>query len=265
MKTINKLQFGISALQAGQKSATVNAEPTLIAASTPGKFTLSSPVTKALNIAVGENVMFHNNIPQVEAAIQNGDEAIVAYAEENGIDLNTREGQDAVLAAFTGWFISKGVKRYTKLGEPVMGNERTTKEEKAKYLAEHAMEIVEANREALVAQFGELSDEELAEKLTVDMVESPKFHVSSGSKTSTTSNATGVGCQLGFTDSAIWGALKADLGEEAPKMNRIFKVCLDEIASVKYSNGYEDIDILVAPIEFKEDVRPVVRATKSAE
>lgn len=265
MKLGTKLSFGVTAVQAGQKSATVNAAPQLIANSTSGKFVITSPVSKALNIAVGENVMFLNNIAGVELAIQNRVPEVVAYAKENGIDISTREGEDAVLAAFKQWFIAKGVLLYTAKGEPMMATERFTKEDKAKYLAEHAAEIVEANRDALVEQFGELSDEELAEKLTVDMVESPKYHAMSGSKTATTASATGVGCQLNFTDSSIWNTLKADLGDEATKKNRVFDVALDEIQRVEYNNGRENVMIDIAPITFVEDVDPIVRCKKDAE
>ena len=263
MKLGNKISFGVQAVQAGQKSSTVNAAPQLIANSTSGKFVITSPVSKALNVAVGENVMFLNNIQGVEAAIQARVEDVVNYAAENGIDINTREGEEQLLAAFTQWFIAKGVKQYDAKGNPIMASERYTKDDKAKYLDEHKMEIVDANRDALVAQFGEMSDEELAEKLTIDMVEAPKFHACSGSKTATTASATGVGCQLNFTDTAIWGALKADLGDLATKKNRIYNVLLDEVQKVDFNNGKENVTIDIYPIEFVEDTDPIVRATKA--
>ena len=263
MKLGNKISFGVQAVQAGQKSSTVNAAPQLIANSTSGKFVITSPVSKALNVAVGENVMFLNNIQGVEAAIQARVEDVVNYAAEKGIDINTREGEEKLLAAFTQWFIAKGVKQYDSKGNPIMASERYTKDDKAKYLDEHKMEIVDANRDALVAQFGEMSDEELAEKLTIDMVEAPKFHACSGSKTATTASATGVGCQLNFTDTAIWGALKADLGDLATKKNRIFNVLLDEVQKVDFNNGKENVTIDIYPIEFVEDTDPIVRATKA--
>ena len=265
MKLGNKISFGVQAVQAGQKSSTVNAAPQLIANSTSGKFVITSPVSKALNIAVGENVMFLNNIAGVEAAIQQRVDDVVNYATENGIDINTREGEEQLLAAFTQWYIAKGVKQYDSKGNPVMASERYTKEDKAKYLAEHAMEIVDANRDALVAEFGEMSDEELAEKLTVDMVEAPKFHACSGSKTATTASATGVGCQLNFTDTSIWCALKADLGSAATKKNRVYDVTLDEAEEVEFNNGKENVKITIFPIEFVEDNDPIVREKKSAE
>lgn len=262
MKLGNKLSFGVTAIQAGQKSSTVNAAPQLVANSTSGKFTVTAPVSKALNIAVGENIMFLNNISNIEAAIQSQNEDIVAYAAELGIDINTREGEDALLHSLTQWWIAKGVPMYKKNGEPIMATERFTKEDKAKYLAEHAMEIVEANREALVEQFGELTDEELAEHLTVDMIESPKYHACYGSKTSTTASTTGVGCALSFTDSAIWGALKADLGEDATKKNRVFDVVLDEASEIEFNDGAKNVKVMVAPIVYLEDVDPIVRVKK---
>lgn len=259
---LGKLSFGVTAVQAGQKSATVNAEPVLVANSTAGKFVVTSPVSKALNIAVGENIMFLNNIPAVELAIQTRNEDVVAYAAEQGIDIDSREGQDALLNEFTQWFIAKGVPMYTSKGEPIMSTERFTKEDKAKYLAEHALEIVAANREALVEQFGEGTDEELASHLTVDMVESPKYHAASGSRTATSSSSTGVGCQLNFTDSAIWGALKADLGEEKEKKNRVFDVVLKDAQETLYNNGKENVKITIIPIVYKEDADIIARAAK---
>ena len=263
MKTFGKFNFGIQAVQAGQKTSTANAEPQLIANSTAGKFVITAPVSKALNIAVGENIMFLNNIAGVEAAVQSRNEDVVAYAEELGLDLSTRDGEDALVAALTQWFIAKGVLQYTSKGEPVMATERYTKEDKAKYLAEHSMEIVDANRDALVEQFGTMSDEELAAHLTVDMVESPKSHAASGPTTATTASATGVGCQLVFTDSSIWNTLKKDLGDDATKKNRIYDVLLDEGQTANFNNGREEVSIYVLPIRFKEDVDPIVRVKKA--
>ncbi|AXF52179.1 MAG: hypothetical protein [crAssphage sp. isolate ctcc615] len=264
MKTFGKLTFGVQAVQAGQKSSTINAEPQLIANSTIGKFVITSPVSKALNIAVGENVMFLNNIAAVEAAVQAKGEDVRALATELGVDIDTKAGEDALVDHLTQWYIAKGVLQYTSKGEPIMASERYTKEDKAKYLAEHAMELVEANRDALVEQFGEMSDEELAQQLTVDMVESPKYHAASGSKTATTASTTGVGCQLIFTDTAIWAALKKDLGDDASKKNRIYNVVLDDAQKAEFNNGKENVEITILPISFKEDVDPITRVKKEA-
>lgn len=262
MKLGNKLSFGVTAIQAGQKSSTVNAAPQLVANSTSGKFTVTAPVSKALNVAVGERIMFLNNISNIEAAIQSQNEDIVAYAAELGVDINTREGEDALLRELTQWWIAKGVKMYKKNGEPIMATERFTKEDKAKHLAEHKMDMVDANRAILVEQFGELSDEELAERITVDMVESPKYHACYGAKTSTTASTTGVGCALGFTDSAIWGVLKADLDEDATKKNRVFDVLLNEASTIDFNDGCKNVKVTMLPIVYVEDVDPIVRVKK---
>lgn len=255
MKIVSKIKFGIDAVQAGQKSTAVNSFPTLTVNTTTGKFSLTPAVSKALCIVVGENVMFLNNINRVEQAVQERNEDIIAYAEENGIDLNTREGEDKVIEAFTQWFIAKGVPQYNSKGEPIMSRERFTKEDKAKYLENHALEIVEANREALIERFGNLTDEELASNLTVDMVESPKVQAVSGSKTSTTASTTGIGCSLYFTDTAIWNALKVNLGESATEINRVYDVLLSDAVKTDYYNGYKNVEITAYPIEFKEDVK----------
>lgn len=264
MIKLGKTSFGFSAVQAGQKNATVNAEPRLVANSTQGKFQITAPVSKAMNIAVGDNVMFINNIAAVEQAISQNHEDIVAWANENGVDLTSREGQDAALEAFTVWGIAKGLPQFDSKGNPVMVKERYTKEDKLKYIQLHAAELVEANREALIERVGnaDASDEELVAAITPEDIESPTVQSVSGSKTATTSNATGVGCQLNFTDTAIWGTLKANLGDDKTKKNRIFAVLLDEGFEVPVTNGYEEKSVMVYPIEFKADEDPIVRGEK---
>lgn len=262
MKLGNKIQFGVSAIVAGQKSNTVNAAPQLTVNSTCGKFCITSPVSKAMNLAVGENIMFLNNVAGVEAAIQARVDDVVAYAQENGIDIDSREGQDALLATFTQWFIAKGVPQYKSNGTPVMASERLTKDDKAKYLDAHKMELVAANRDALVAEFGDMSDEELADKLTIDMVEAPKYHACSGSKTASTSTATGVGLALNFSDTAVWNTLKADLGDDATKKSRIFNVLLDDAQTVDYNDGHKTVKVTIYPIEFEKDTDVVARTSK---
>ena len=265
MKLGNKVQFGFTAVQAGQKSSTVNAEPRLIVNSTTGKFVITAPVSKAMNIAVGENIMFLNNIANVEAAIQQRVEDVVAWANENGLDLNTREGQDAALKEFTVWAIAKGVLQYDSKGNPVMASVRYTEEDKKKFIAENAAALVAENRAALIERNGgeDADDETLASLISVDDIESPKYHAATGSKTATTGAATGVGCQLNFTDTAIWNALKADLGENKEKKNRIYAVNFEESFVTQVPNGKENVEVTAYPIEFLNDEDPIVRVAKA--
>lgn len=260
MEIGNGLKFGIQAVAAGQKSATVNAEPKLIANSTTGKFTITSPVSKALDVAVGENVMFLNNIPAVEAAIAAHNEQLVAYAKEHDIDIETREGQEKLLNAFRTWYVAKGVGMYDSKGNEIRASLRYTKDEKQAYINDHADEILEAYRAKLVELVGDenATDEELIAAIPLDMVKSPTYHVHSGSKTAATSNASGVGAQLNFTDTAIWTAIKDDLGEdEINKKNRTFKVNLNEAVETQFNNGKEVVTITAYPLEFEADTDPI--------
>lgn len=266
------IKFGINAVQAGQKSALLNATPQLIVKSTAGQFTITSPVSKALGIAVGENVMFLNNITGIEEMIQARPDDLVNYANEHNWDINTVEGKDALVKDLTVWYIAKGVLMFKRNGEPIMGTVRVTKEDKAAYIAEHALEMIQALSEEDKAAFAAArnlegaDDETLAGALTVDDVPSPTFHAASGSKTAATANATGVGLQLNFTDTAIWDALKGDLEKDAKGgVNRFFNVKLEEAEEVIYNNGKEDVKILAYPLEFDSDKAPMTRAKKDGE
>lgn len=252
---------GFSVMNAGQKSSTINALPQLIANSTQGKFMITSVVSKALNIAVGENVMFINNAQTIEQLIQNKADDVVAYANENGIDINTVEGQRQLLEDLTVYAIAKGLKKYDDKGNPIMASVRYTKEDKEKFIAEHGKEILDANRDALIERNGgvDADDDTLISLITADDVESPKYHDAEGSKTATTGTATGVGCPLNFTDTAIWNKLKADLGENKTKKNRVFNVLLDTPIQCEYRGE----SYVAYPIEFVEDNDPIVRGEKS--
>ena len=259
MKLGSKISFGFNAVQAGQKSATVNAQPQLIVSPTSGKFTITAPVSKKLQIAVGENIMFLNNISSVEQAIVQRDEALVNWAAENGVDLDSREGQDAVLKEFTVWAIAKGVLLYDAKGNPVMASERYSKADKEAFIKRNAANFLDSMRDALIERVGnpDASDEELIAAITVDDVESPKYHALSGSKTSTSSTATGIGLQLSFTDTAIWNSMKADLGNDKENYTRYYKVLLDDAFETEVNNGYQNETIFAYPVEFGEDVELV--------
>lgn len=271
---MGKMNFGFTAVQAGQKSTTVNAEPRLIVNSTAGKFMVTGPVSKAMGVAVGENIMFLNNISEVEAAIVAHHEVIVAWANENGVDLDTREGQDAALKHFTVWAIAKGVLQYNAKGEPLMGNIRYTTEEKVEALMSN--DEARANIGEIMGN-AEFTAEELIEVLKSDSkddftkgvqkafaecVQSPQYHMATGSKTATTGSATGVGCQLNFTDTAIWNALKADLKGDADKFNRNYNVVFNDAFETEIHDGQKAVKVTAYPIEFVDDTEPIRRGEK---
>lgn len=259
LKVNHKIQFGFNAVQAGQKSTALSNEPQLLAASTQGKFTITSVISKRLGIAVGENVVFLNNIDGIENAINNRSDEVVQFAEELGVDLNTPEGQQAVINELTVWSIAKGYPMYDTKGNPLLTSERYTREDKLAYIKEHAEELVEANRDALVERVGDpdASFDELLAAINPEEVETPKVHKYSGSKTATAGKAVGVGCQLNFTDSAVWAALKEDLGDDKTKKVRVFNVLLDMPQVANVSDGQKMIEVTAYPIEFAEDKDPM--------
>ena len=86
--------------------------------------------------------------------------------------------------------------------------------------------------------------------------------MATGSKTATTGSATGVGCQLNFTDTAIWNALKNDLKDDMDKKNRNFNVVLDDAFEAEINNGQKVVKITAYPIEFVDDTEPIRRGEK---
>lgn len=250
----NKVSFGFSAVVAGQKTSGNN-EPQLIVNSTKGKFTVTSPVTRAMGVAVGEYIQFVNNIAQIEAAINEGGDDIKAIAEQLGVDYTTREGALAIIDACTQWAIVKGQAMLDKVGNPIMVSARLTEEEKRAFISKNAAAILAENRDALIERNGgqDADDETLLGLIELDEVEYPKVPGFTGSKTASTSNATGVGLQLGFTDSNVWSALKKDLGDDATKKNRIYKVLLDEAVKTVVDGK----ELMIYPIEFQEDTDPI--------
>lgn len=269
------LSFGFGAVLSGQKTNVVDATPQLIANSTKGKFTITAPVSKYLGIAVGEHVMFVNNIAAIEAALQEGGEQVQALASEQGIDITTADGQKAFIENNAVWAIAKGVKLYNSNGTEKQASVRLTVEDKKAYIEKHGAEIATQNEKALVARLANVAIEDVTEDMmnqysVEDLVAAitpddinPTTQAQSGSKTASSSNATGVGLQLGFTDNNIWNQLKSNIDEEERiKLNRKFDVKLEDAFTTVFNNGYEDVEIKCVPVEFVSDEAPVVRVGK---
>lgn len=269
------LSFGFGAVLSGQKTSSVNSTPQLIANSTKGKFTITSPVSKFLGIAVGEHVMFVNNLDAIEAALQENGDAVQALAAEQGIDISTTEGQAQFIKANAIWAIAKGVKLYNSNGTEKQASLRLTADDKAEYIKKNGAAIAAENTDALVARLAGVDVEnvtdEMREQYDMDdliaAITPDDINLTtaaqSGSKTATSGNATGVGLQLGFTDNNIWNQLKSDLDEETRiKINRVYDVKLDEVFTTEFNNGKEVIDIKCVPVEFVSDEAPVQRIGK---
>lgn len=257
----------INAMQAGQKSSTVNAKPQLIANSTAGKFQITSAVSKALAISVGENIEFFSNRSGLETLANTPNQDVLNFCEANGIDINTAEGKREFIDACTEWFIAKGHQEFTPAGQPIMATVRCTKEDKLEYIKLNGAKLLENDefRAALIERVGDedASDEDLIAAITPEDIESPKTKSFTGSKTATTGTATGVGCPLNFTDTSIWNTMKADLGDMKEKKNRIYDVLLDQPNTVEVNNGFEMVKVTVYPLAYVEDVDPIVREKKA--
>lgn len=227
------ISFGFKAVVAGQKTSAINADPQLIAASTSGKFTITPAVSTAMGLQPGDYIQFADNLSEIENAIRNKQPELVAVAEENGIDLSTPEGAAAIIAEFRVLGIFKGVALLNADGTPKMANARTSKEEKLAYL--------ESNRESILATAAEQGVENPTDEQLLEMIGSKQEPAVSGSKLATTSNMTGYGLGLNFTDSNIWNVLKADLDPETRSTTkRVFDVNVKETVKMPYNNGKED-------------------------
>lgn len=273
------LNFGLKPTisVSGQRLNTLNDEPRLVANSTNGKFSITAAVSKALQIAVGDYIMFMNDSSDLELAILKGNEQVLQAAQERGYDLNTLEGRKSAVAALTTWYIAKGFAKYSDKGKPVMANIRYTEKEKLEGAISNINNML-SNTEiyqglAEVMQKEDFTAEELIEVLNstedndfvndvknrvLDFVQVPQYHMHEGAKTATTGAATGIGCKLNFSDTSNWTLMKSDLENKESK-NRNYKVLLDAMQTIEVNNGYENVAIDIYPIEFIEDTDPIAR------
>ena len=165
---------------------------------------------------------------------------MVEWANENGLDLNTAEGAAAVIKEFRLLGIFKGVALLDSKGEQRMANARTSKEEKAAWAAE--------NRDEIVAALAEKGIEATEENIlaAVGSKQEPAF---SGSKLASTTDMTGTGLALSFTDSNVWNVLKADVDKDIrTKMKRVFDVDVKNTIKMPFNNGFEDVEVEVFPL-----------------
>lgn len=247
MKTFGKMSFGFSIVNAGQRQTVV--EPQLVFVSTPGSIRITAPVSKALGIQHGDNVMFINNIPDIDEAIRSENEELVAFATENGLTWGSPEANAAIHAAFDAWWIGKGIQLFDKKGNPKMVKERLSKEDRLKFVEANFEAMYEGAKNSenaeLVAQLTRegITDAEIKDILC-DYVENNEVPMYSGSKAANPAKLTGVGTNLNFTDSAIWNQIKEDLEEEVAKStNRTFTLDVEKAFRAEINNGFENVGV----------------------
>ena len=115
------------------------------------------------------------------------------------------------------------------------------------------------NKERIAEEVGKS-----VEEVTIDDY-NPTTRAYSGARTSTSSNLTGLGLPLTFSDSSMWSELKENLGDEAEKFNRVFEVNLNEPFVVAVETGKvigdekETVEVNAYKISFKADEEPIAR------
>lgn len=269
MKTFGKTSFGFAAVAAAQRN--VNSAPELVATSCLGSFRITPPVSKALNLSHGENIMFVTTASQVEEAIISKMPELVQYCEENGLDINSPEAAAAIHAEFDTWGIAKGIALFDAKGLAKTTTQRLTKNDKIKlvelnfeqYVSDIAANGSEEMKEYLAAEGR--TEEEIKEWLT-QFVSGDTLQKYSGSKTSNPAGTTGAGVSLTFSDTNVWNQIKVGLSaEEALKLNRAYAVDIDAPVITKIDNGHEIVDVKVFPLVSFEDVAPKPVGSKSEE
>lgn len=259
MKTFKgnaKLSFGLGAVNVAKRNAV--SEPELVVNPTVGGFRITPAVSRALGLTNGGYIMFVSNIDAIEQAIANKDENLVAFCAEENIDMNTPEGVKAIHEVFDEWGIAKGIQMFDKNGNAVKTKERMSKTDKVEYVTNNFDDVLKAAIEngepefAASLQVEGITKEEQIEILA-NAVNPEQVNKYYGSKCSNSSNLSGTGVSLTFSDSAVWGALKEDLGEEAKKMSRTFEVDIKELREVPYFNGHKEVIVKAAMLgEFKD-------------
>lgn len=269
MKDFKKgLSFGMGIVNAGQRA--VSEEPELVVVSTPGSFRMTGQVSKALGIAHGEYVMFINNCANIDNAIINKVPEVVAFCEEQGLDIESPEAAMAVHAEFDIWALAKGITELDKNGNPCTTRVRMTKNDKIKYVNTYFQETLEgalsSSNEELKAALGrEGITEDEQKELLVNCIQGDEVVKVKGSKCANTAALSGIGVTLNFTDSNVWKQLKSNMtDEEATSKNRVYTVDIDNLQEAVVNNGHKDIVVKIAMLTEYKDEEPI-RIGKKAE
>lgn len=248
MKTngLKAMGFGFSAVNAGQRSAIV--EPQFICVSTEGNFRLTPPVSKALGIGHGDYVMFLNNVDAIDYAISTKADEVVKFCEEQGLEVNSPEAAIALHKEFDMWAIAKGIVEYDTKGNQKTTTERLTKNDKIKFVSQNFEDMLATAMEQADDETKDaLSREGVTKEEQIDILaafvtprELPKYK---GAKAANPAGLTGAGTSLTFTDSNVWKQLKADMGDNATKFNRVFDVDLENLQDIELSDGYKTVTV----------------------
>lgn len=260
MKTNGKaMGFGFSAVNAGQRNVSV--EPQVIVVSTEGNFRITPPVSRVLGIGHGDYVMFLNNVDNIDAAIAAKDAQIVAFCKEQGLEIGSPEAAIAIHKAFDMWAIAKGIVEYDTKGNQKTSTERLTKNDKIKFVSQNFTDMLEQAMQQADDETKEaLSRDGITKEEQIDILsafvtprELPKYK---GSKVANPAGLTGAGTSLTFTDSNVWKQLKADMGDDATALNRVFDVDVENIQDIILNDGYKEVTVKAIVLGEYSDKEP---------
>lgn len=271
-----KKSFGFSMVNAGQRTSG-NVDPQLIAVSTNGGFRMTGAATRILGIMPGDNVMFINNLGEIENAIADATHPmhadLVAFCEERGLTLGEPEAAAAIHEEYDMWAVAKGIQEFDTKGNAKVAKERLSKKDKVAYATANFddlyAQVMDSEEEGAAAVKEALTREDITKEEQIDilagLVSGKDVDSYTGSKCANATGQTGTGLSVNFTDSNVWAQLKKDIAaDEREKVNRVFDLLVDDITTVQISNGYKVVDVKAIPLGSFADKTPA-RAGKDGE
>lgn len=259
------IAFGFASVVAGQRQTTQ--EPQLVVVSTEGAFRITGTVSKLLGVSNGDYISFISNVGSIDKAIAARDPQIISFCEDNGLNVESPEAIIAIHREFDMWGIYKGIKEYDSKGNPKTCAERLSKKDRVAFVTANYDEMFNAaiesgNEELIAALNAEGVTEEQRINLLCPFVQSRELPKYSGSRLASASDINGVGVNLNFSDTNVWMQLKADLGEEANKINRVYTVDTKQSITVPVDNGYETVNVNALLLTSYVDEKPISRNAK---
>lgn len=264
---MKKINFSVSAVNAGQRNVVVN--PEVIASSTNGGFRVTPPVSKALGLAHGDYLMFLNNINEIDQAINAQMPELVEFCNENGVELGSVEAAKLIHGEFDQWYVAKGIALKNGKGNYLMSNERLTKKDKITYATQNfdtmldaAMEQADDEVKAALTREGITKEEQI--DILSEFVTPREVVKYQGCKLANPAQLTGIGTSLTGTDSNVWNQLKSDL-DDKEAVNRAFAIDIDAPEQFEISNGFENVTVVAFLLGEYKDEAPVQRVKKNIE
>lgn len=246
-KLSSALSFGLSTVRQTRTNVSV---PQLVATTVRGSFRITPMVSNLLDLKAGDNIMFINNVNEINAAIASKQDVIVDFCKSTGLDVDSPEAKVAIHNEFDLWGIAKGVAEYTTTGEPKMALLRLSKKEKLRKVASDFDNLLEqalaSGNEALVEALtkADITKEEQMEIIS-EFMQGDEVQKFSGSRLANPSGMNGTGVTLTFSDSNAWQQLKADLGFDMDKTVRTFEIDTENIQTVAVHDGHKEVNVKV--------------------